>query len=185
MFGIDFGFSKSKQKSESFSGLRGTPQFAGFAQQYGDTANRTASLAHSYGQSPVNMFQGQTGQQITNTNPLTGLPMAFNNNLTSFGNQMFANASAGGSMRGQNSPENTQGVVGSAMTNMGATLLPYITDWQKYMIGLPEELKKSRLGMYQSTLGAMAPGLGNQSQASGNSMAVQGGIKGGGGSLWG
>jgi hypothetical protein len=178
MFGLDFGFKKEKQKSESFSGLRGTPQFAGFAQQYGDTANRTASLVHGYGQSPFNTFQGQTGEQMTNTNPLTGLPMAFNNNLTSFGNQMFANASAGGSMRGQNSPENTQGVVGSAMTNMGATLLPYITDWQKYVIGLPEEMKRSRFGMYQGTLQAMAPGLGAQGaqRASSYGFNVSGGL---------
>jgi hypothetical protein len=81
-------------------------------------------------------------------------------------------------MRGQNSPENTQGVVGSAMTNMGATLMPYIADWQKYVIGLPEELKKSRLGMYQNTLGTMSPGLGAQGaqRASSFGFSVSGGM---------
>jgi hypothetical protein len=176
--GVSFGYSSSKGGSQQSSGLRNTPQFGQYVQNYADTGNRAASLAHEYGQSPVNMFQGQTGEQITNTNPLTGLPMAFNNNLTSFGNQMFANASAGGSMRGQNSPENTQGVVGSAMTNMGATLLPYIADWQKYVTGLPEEMKRSRFGMYQGTLQAMAPGLGAQGaqKASSFGFDVSGGL---------
>jgi hypothetical protein len=175
-FGFNFG--QSKQRQDSYSGLRGTPYFNQFAGNFAGVGNALSKQTLGYANSPVNMFQGQTGEQISNTNPLTGLPMAFNNNLTSFGNSMFANASAGGSFRGQNSPENTQGVVGSAMTNMGATLLPYITDWQKYVTGLPEELKKSKLGMYQSTLGSMAPGLGAESHGSGSSLNLSGSVSG-------
>lgn len=177
-FGFNFG--QSKQTSDSYSGLRGTPFFNQFAGNFANVGGALANRTLGYAKSPVNTFQGQTGEQLTNTNPMTGLPMSFNTTLNTVGNQMFANASAGGAMRGQVTPESTTGVVGSSLTNMGQFLAPYIVDWQKYMLQFPEEMKKSRLGMYQNTLSAMTPGVGGEAHGRGSAFNVGAGVSGAG-----
>lgn len=78
-----------------------------------------------------------------------------------FANKMFANASAGGALRGQFSPNNTPGVVGSAITNMGATLLPLISSNLQTAAMVPEQIFAQRMSNAMSPLQALISGLGS------------------------
>lgn len=77
-----------------------------------------------------------------------------------FANKMFANASAGGALRGQFSPNNTPGIVGSAITNMGATLLPLISNNLQTAAMVPEQIFAQRMSNAMSPLQALISGLG-------------------------
>ncbi len=168
MSGGSFGFNKSDQESQAYSGLRGTPYFDPIAGDVSKTSRLLGNTAREYAASPFGFFQGQSGAQLSNTNPATGLPMSFNTALLGITNDLYSRASAGGAMRGQVTPESTGGVVGSAIQNIGQFLTPYIMDWQKYVTGLPETIKNSRLGFLQNTIGATSPLIGSQSNYTGN-----------------
>ena len=104
-----------------------------------------------------------------------------------FAKKMFANASAGGALRGQFSMENTPGLVGSAITNMGATLLPMISQNLKDRVLMPEQIRAQRYQNVMTPLQALVSGLGSSatsySSASGyhGGMSIGGGQGGGGG----
>lgn len=78
-----------------------------------------------------------------------------------FANKMFANASAGGALRGQFSQNNTPGIVGSAITNMGATLLPMISNNLQNAMLIPEQIRTQRFQNTMSPLQALIAGLGS------------------------
>ena len=112
-----------------------------------------------------------------------GLPIEATQALTGLANNYFSKASAGGSMRGQNTPDNTQGIVGSALQNMGSFLLPYILQTKQYLTELPDKLMSNRLGFLQNTFASAAPLLGSQSSYTGSSNAFGFDVKGGIGKL--
>jgi hypothetical protein len=145
-------------------------------------------MAGQFANSPFGFFQGQSVNQLAPINPATGLPNELNSAMGSMANQMFSKASAGGSLQGMNSPENTAGVVGSSLNNIGQFLTPYVLDYQKYRQQLPEQLMASRLGFLQNTLGSMGAGLGSQSSYKGSSFNLDTGLSanagsGGGGGM--
>lgn len=165
---LGYSEQSSEQKSKAQAGLRGE-----YAEQLSPTvynlATDASNLAGQYVRNPFGYFQGYNANQLLGTDNPTGLPGEFGQYLNQAANQMFSNASAGGAIRGQVTPENTAGVVGSAITNLGASVLPYVTDLAKYKSTLPESLMGSRLGYLQNTLGAIAPILGSQSTYAGSS----------------
>lgn len=169
--GVSGGASSSE--SSSASGLRKTPQFGSFTLGYANQANAANTFSQQAANSPFGYFQGQHVSHLVPTNSM-GLPTQLNQALEGFGNSMFSKASAGGAFRGQINPENTQGIVGSSLQNIGQFLTPYIIDFSKYLTGLPDQLNANRLGYLTSTLAAQAPGLGSESQS--ESSSAQGGI---------
>lgn len=92
-----------------------------------------------------------------------------------FANKMFANASAGGALRGQFSINNTPGIVGSAITNMGATLLPMISQNLQNQMLIPEQIRAQRVQNAMSPLQALVAGLGTTSsgQSAGPGLGYQ------------
>lgn len=80
-----------------------------------------------------------------------------------FANNMFAKASAGGALRGQFSMNNTPGIVGSAITNMGATLLPLISQNLQNQMLIPEQIFAQRQANAMTPLQALISGLGQTS----------------------
>ncbi len=165
------GYSKSNQQSDSQSGLQGTPGFGPVSNDVTSTSNSLGTQARNYSKTPFGFFQGHNVNQLVPTNSM-GLPTELNSALTQLGNDMFSKASAGGALRGQVDQQNTPGIVGSSLQNIGQFLTPYILDFKKYMTSLPDTLMNSRLGFLQNTLGAQAPLLGSKSTYSGNSFGV-------------
>lgn len=162
-----FNYGQQEQSQSQQSGLQGTPYFDSFARGYAGQAKVANKYSQQAANSPFGFFQGQNVNQLVPTNSM-GLPTQLNQALEGFGNRMFSKASAGGALRGQINPENTQGIVGSALQNIGQFLTPYIIDFSKYMTGLPDQLNANRLGYLTSSLAAQAPGLGSSGQGSGS-----------------
>lgn len=165
------GFSKSKQSSNSDSGLRGTPYFDRFAHNVSDTGNQANALAQQYANSPFGYFQGKSVNELVPTDD-SGLPVELSNALGFATKQMYNKASAGGAARGQLSMANTPGIVGSALQNLAQFLTPHILDFKKYMVGLPDTLMNSRLGFLQNTMGASGPLVGSTSAYRGDSFSM-------------
>jgi len=174
--GGGFSESTSSQDSQSYSGLRGTNQFPEFAKGYSDLAAKGFQTASDTADSRYGYFQGKSADELTPT--VNGLPPEVTMALQGYGNKMFANASAGGAMTGNLQPQNTSGIVGGALQNIGQFLAPLITEFSKYKNYLPEQLKMNRLGYLMSPLSASAPGLGSSSTYHGESQHV--GMSGGG-----
>jgi len=178
------GYQESSQKSNSFSGLRGTPYFDTVAPGIANNAKLAGRLAGQFATSPFGYFQGKSVNDLIPTDK-TGLPVEVGQALQGMGQDMFSKASAGGALRGQVDQQNTPGVVGSALQNIGQFLTPYIMDFKKYMTSLPDQLMNSRLGFLQNTIGATSPLVGSQSQYTGNSFGFNayGSGSGGGGGM--
>ena len=125
--------------------------------------------------------------QFTMSSSIPGLFQEQEGAAQAFANKMFANASAGGALRGQFSINNTPGIVGSAITKMGATLLPMISQNLQNQMLLPEQIFNQRFTNAMTPLQALISGLGSSAKgtASGFGIGAQfgsGGSGGGGGS---
>jgi len=167
-----FGYNQaeSSQQSESTTGI---------SRAYREPLSRDAYEGSQFlGQasreaydSPFGYYRGQNIRDLVPQNQY-GLPIQTTEMLHSLGNQWFSKASAGGSMRGQNTPENTNQIVGSAMLNGAQFLTPYILQNQQYLNGLPDQLYSQRLGYLQADQASRAALLqGGQSNSSGSSNA--------------
>lgn len=165
-----YGQSNSESRTNATQGLdiSGKNALQPGALQVAQSAN---TLAQEYARSPFGTFQGQTGAQMADTDPLTGLPRGATQWMNSFANQEAAKYSAGGSLRGQWSPENTGNIIGGTLQGMAGQLIPLATDWSKYTTALPESVMNSRLGYLNSTTAANTGLLGGQSQGSSNASA--------------
>lgn len=161
MTGAGGGQSSSESQTNSVQGLsrEGKKLFEPTAINTSQQAN---ALAVEYAQSPFGFFQGQSGAQMAGTDPLTGLPYGATQWMTPFANQEAAKYSAGGSLRGQWSPGNTQNIIGGTLQGMAGQLIPLATDWQKYTTSLPESVMNSRLGFLNSTIQGNTGMLGGQ-----------------------
>lgn len=182
MAGAGGGMGESESRTDSTQGLsRG--QKTAFEPTAVRTAELTNRLAADYAESPFGFYQGRTGAQMADTDPLTGLARSSTAWMTPFANQEAAKYSAGGSLRGQWSPENTGNIIGGTLAGMAGQLLPLTQDWAKYTTGLPESVMNSRLGFLNATTGANTGLLGGQgsgqSSASGWNANVQVGGSGG------
>ena len=118
---------------------------------------------------------------MAGTDPNTGLPLGATQWMTPFANQELAKFSAGGSYRGQLSPENTGNIVGGTLQGMAGQLIPLATDWGKYTSGLPESVKNSRLGFLNTVTGANTGLLGGQSSGQSSASSWNAGVSAGAG----
>lgn len=163
-----FGYQESKQDSQSYSGLRGTQYFDPLANDVSQSSRLLGNLARGYATSPFGYFQGKSTNDLVPTGRF-GLPTEVEGALGGLGQDMFSKTSAGGALRGQVDQQNTPGIIGSALQDIGQFLTPYILDFKKYITSLPDQLMNSRLGFLQNTIGAQGPLVGSQSQYTGNS----------------
>jgi hypothetical protein len=175
-----FGFNFNKQDSDQESN-------SGFIGDDKKVASKTGTYgAHS-------LFENATARlnsplpQFNMSSTIPGLFKEQEGAVQAFANKMFANASAGGALRGQFSINNTPGIVGSAITNMGATLLPMISQNLQNQMLLPEQIFNQRFTNAMTPLQALISGLGSSAKgtASGFGIGAQfgsGGSGGGGGS---
>lgn len=181
-----FGYSQSdsEQSSNSTSGISRTYKEPLSRDAY-DESQLLSRYSRQAAESPFGYFQGQNIRNLVLQNQY-GLPMETTQALNALGNQWFSKASAGGAMRGQVTPENTNQIVGSAMLNGAQFLTPYILQNQQYLNALPDQLNSQRLGYLQASQAAKAGLLGSQSNASGQGsgfgFSASGGMSAGGSS---
>lgn len=179
-----FGYSQSdhEQRQDSTQGISRTYKEPLSSDAYQENQFLTAQTRQAY-DSPFGYYRGQNIRDLVPQNQY-GLPIQTTEALAALGNQWFNKASAGGAIRGQVTPENTNQIVGSAMLNGAQFLTPYILQNQQYLNQLPDQLMSQRLGYLQASQAAKASLLGSQSsgygQGSGFGFNVSGGMMGGG-----
>lgn len=163
-----FGFNFNKQDSDQESN-------SGFIGDDKKVASKTGTYgAHS-------LFENATARlnsplpQFNMSSTIPGLFKEQEGAAQAFANKMFANASAGGALRGQFSINNTPGIVGSAITKMGATLLPMISQNLQNQMLIPEQIRAQRVQNAMSPLQALVAGLGTTSsgQSAGPGLGYQ------------
>jgi len=170
---FNFGFGKSDSSQESNSGFLGKDK--GYAS---DTAvNGLAGLFDSAN----DLYRNKAIPQFNMSSSIPGLFQEQEGAANAFANKMFANASAGGALRGQFSPNNTPGIVGSAITNMGATLLPLIAGNLKDAMLIPEQIRTQRFNNVMTPLQAIIAGLGSSAKGESSELKMSLGLGGGGG----
>lgn len=165
----------------------GTKQNSGFLDHEKGLASGAA-----YGglQGMADSARAAYNSPIPQFNMISSIPGLFQEQegaANAFANKMFAKASAGGALRGQFSQNNTPGLVGSAITNMGATLLPIIGQNLQNQMLIPEQIRTQRFQNAMSPLQALVAGLGGSGQSAGPGLGYtganmfMGGLFGGGG----
>ncbi len=168
---IGGSYQKSDSSSQSNSGFAGFDKNA--ASKY--SANRLFEVGNrAYGELQQDIPQFNMSQEIP------GLFQEQEGAANAFAKKMFANASAGGALRGQFSMNNTPGLVGSAITNMGATLLPMISDNLKTSFMMPEQIRAQRYANVMTPLQALVSGLGSSATSQASSLGVSGSMGFGG-----
>lgn len=178
-----FGYSQSEsnQASDSTSGISREYKGALSADAYAES-QRLTDMSRQAAESPFGYFQGRNIRDLVPQNQY-GLPIQTTEALAALGNQWFNKASAGGAMRGQVTPENTNQIVGSAMLNGAQFLTPYILQNQQYLNSLPDQLNAQRLGYLQASQAAKSNLLGTQSNTTGSGtgfgFSMSGGMGGG------
>jgi hypothetical protein len=164
---LGYNQQKSQQSSASTSGISNDYKDDLSEDAYRES-QKYGQAAASYASSPFGYFQGQHVSQLMPQNEF-GLPIQTTQALTSLANQWYSKASAGGAMRGQVTPYNTNQVVGSALTSGAQFLAPYIMQNQQYLAELPDKLAASRLSYLQGSQATKASLLGSQSVYQGDS----------------
>lgn len=165
MAGVSGGASKSRSDTASNQGFDAQYKSA-FQPTVFQTAEQANSMAREYAQSPVGYFQGQSTRNILDVDPNTGLPRASTQFLGSLANQEMAKFSAGGSHRGQWSPDNAPSIVQGALMGVADKVLPMQADYSKFMAGLPDQLMNSRLGFLNSVNAGNSSLIGGSSTGS-------------------
>lgn len=163
-----FSSSSSDQESESNSGI--SKEYKGRVSE--DAYNQSAlsrDLSTQYARSPFGYFQNQDIRSLIPQNQ-HGLPIQTTQALGALGNSWFSKASAGGSMRGQNTPENTNQIVGSAMLNGAQFLMPHILQNQQYLAELPDRLSGMRMGFLQADQDSRSRLLGSSATGTGTGL---------------
>lgn len=177
-----FGYNQqeSNQSSESTAGISRAYKGALSRDAY-EGSQRLSEASRQFAESPFGYFQGQHIRDLVPQNEY-GLPIQTSQALNALGNQWFSKASAGGAMRGQVNPENTNQIVGSAMLNGAQFLTPYILQNQQYLNALPDQLASQRLGYLQADQASKAALLGSESNAQGSASGFGFRVAGGVGS---
>lgn len=171
---FNFGFGKSNSSQESNSGFLQGPDKA---RASGTSVDRLVGLSDA----AEDLFRNKAVPQFNMSSTIPGLFQEQEGAANAFANKMFANASAGGALRGQFSMNNTPGIVGSAITNMGATLLPLISQNLQNAMLIPEQIRTQRFQNAMTPLQALIAGLGSSASGKSDSLNMMLGLGGGGG----
>ena len=177
MIGLGGNYSKSEQKSDASAE-------SGFV---GYDKNRASAAAmdglNNLFTSADDLYRNKAIPQFNMSKSMPGLFDEQVGAMDAYAKKMFANASAGGALRGGVSINNTPAIVGSAITNMGSTLLPIISNNLKDNMLLPEQIRTQRFNNVMSPLQALIAGLGSKSEqhSQGSGFGVGGNIQAGSG----
>lgn len=171
---FNFGFGKSNSSQESNSGFLQGPDKA---RASGTSVDRLVGLSDA----AEDLFRNKAVPQFNMSSTIPGLFQEQEGAANALANKMFANASAGGALRGQFSMNNTPGIVGSAITNMGATLLPLISQNLQNAMLIPEQIRTQRFQNAMTPLQALIAGLGSSASGKSDSLNMMLGLGGGGG----
>ena len=176
-----FGYSESgnQQQQESTTGINRQYRDA-LSQDAFDQSRLSRDMSAQFAQSPFGYFQNQDIRTLIPQNEY-GLPVQTTQALQALGNQWFSKASAGGAMRGQVTPENTNQIVGSSMLNASQFLTPYILQNQQYLAELPDRLASQRLGYLQADQDSRTRLLGGTSSGQGSGYGFGVSVSGGAG----
>lgn len=170
-------YSKSESSQRSNSGfLEGSDKE--FASRTG--VNGIAGLFDSAN----DLYRNHATPQFNMSQRFPGLFAEQEGAANAFANNMFSKASASAALQGKMSPMAVPGIVGSAITNMGATLFPMISDNLKNAMLIPEQIRTQRFNNVMSPLQALIAGLGSTSSGTSSGFGVGGGMStgdGGGG----
>ena len=170
MAGGGYSESESQTQSKSRQGLQERDAAA-----LSPTTLGTRQYANTYAknavESPFGYYKGQSSGDLLDIDPATGLPRSYGRFLSTAGNKFLSDASAGGSMRGQNTPENTNAVVGSALTQMGIAAAPYLQDTWKYQMEMPSKKYAVDLDYLNNVSQQDTAAMGGESASSGSSSA--------------
>lgn len=128
------GYSQAKSKSSQESGLRGTPYESRSQDQAYRAGTNLAQFSQSAQQDPRYLMN--IGRQMLPGGKY-GLGENVDQGVEALGDYSFSQASKSGAMRGQNSPQNTQAVVGSAIQNMLPFLIPQLQQQQQSQFTAP------------------------------------------------
>ena len=168
------GYQQADQQAASASqaGISNTYKEQLSADTY-NRSKRMGQMAEEFARSPFGYFQGKNVNQLIPQGKY-GMPASFDQYGDTMAKDMFSKASAGGAMRGQTTPENTNNVVGSAIRGGYQFMTPYLLQNSQYMTELPDKLMSQRLGYLQSAQASDAGLLGSQStyNSSGSSFGV-------------
>lgn len=167
--------SQSWQTQNSISGLR-DGLTSPMSRDLYNVGHLNSVLAQRFATAAPGTFMGRSIDQLAPVNQY-GLPVETTNAIASMAKDLYSNASAGGALRGQLTPEATPGVIGDTLNRLGAQLIPQITSYAQYRQGLPESMMASRLGFLQNTSASNAPLLGSQSSYSGGSWGKSSGTQ--------
>jgi len=136
---MNVGNAWGYEESEGRSGLRGT-----------DFENLAAEQTYQSGlgmQTFANKllrpgFAGKFGEKSLPSGQY-GLGAGADRGVFQFGRDMFSQASASGAMRGQQTPQNMNAVIGSAITNALPHLIPQMQNFQLAQFKAPQDLMKT------------------------------------------
>lgn len=145
-----FSGGSSTQQSDSYSGLRGTGQF-------GNAASDTGT-GYTFGLNTIKSRVGDMNPLGLNAN---GLTTAQNNAFATLGKQMFGNVSGSYAGRGFLSPDNINGVVGSALQQVAPQLMGQI--YQNQMGN--QSVMSDRFGALNNLLSTGSGLLGSESHS--------------------
>ena len=174
-FGLDYNEHDQQQSATATQGISRTYKEPLSKDAYQEN-QLLGSMSQQAAQSPFGYFQGQHIRDLVPQNQY-GLPMQTTDALQALGNQWFNKASAGGAMRGQVTPENTNQIVGSSMLNASQFLTPYIIQNQQYLNNLPDQLNAQRLGYLQASQAAKTGLLGGTQDSQGSGSGFGFGVK--------
>lgn len=179
--GGGFGSDSATQQQQSHSGID-----YGYRSRVSEDAYNQSTLSRDlstqFARSPFGYFQNQDIRSLVPQNQY-GLPVETTQALNALGNQWFSKASAGGAMRGQVTPENTNQIVGSSMLNAAQFLIPQILQNQQYLNALPDQLASQRMGYLQADQESRSRLLSPYSSGSMDSMGFKANIGFAGGAM--
>lgn len=164
----------SQQQSSSRTGLRGTGYQGNAEQQTNEQGMQLSNFANQMASSPGAMMG--FGKQMIDGGKY-GLGANADSGVEQYGADMFNKYSASGASKGQMSPENQSGVIGSAIQNSLGTLIPQQQAMQLAQFNAPMNL----LNTARTSADFWNRALGAQSDASGSSNSFGFSVAGGGG----
>ena len=130
-------YNQSKSRASQETGLRGTPYAGNAAQQANDQGMVGSNLVNQVSQSPVGMLN--YGRQALPSGHY-GLGENVDQGVEALGNYQFGQASKDSATRGQTSPENMSGVIGSSIQNMLPFLIPQLQQHQYQQFTAPQSM---------------------------------------------
>ena len=170
------GGGKSKQAANAAQGIRGTSLEGPVTARMGTAFTQGSDIASEAARSPFGFFRGtRVGANTGSPNDIAptgryGASAAIDTGLEDIMRSQFNKHSANAVARGQTSPENTAGIIGSAGRGWAREAAPMIQEWQRYITELPSKLWSNALGFAFEPFRQGSASLGGESKSTANAV---------------